>query len=59
MAIAADIEAQVSLMGPRFQFQFLRASEALTAIAAQPSTALRAWPLGRAPRTMTPHPSSP
>ena len=36
MAIAADIEAQVSLMGPRFQFQFLRASEALTAIAAQP-----------------------
>jgi hypothetical protein len=34
-AIAADIEAQVSLLGPRFQLQFLRASEALTAILAQ------------------------
>jgi hypothetical protein len=32
-AITADIEDQVSLLGPRFQF--LKASEALTAILAQ------------------------
>ena len=27
-AIAADLEAQVALLGPRFQLRFLRASEA-------------------------------
>jgi hypothetical protein len=34
-AIAADIEQQVALLGPRFQLRFLRASQALTAILAQ------------------------
>jgi hypothetical protein len=34
-AIPADIEDQVSLLGPRFALQFLKASEALTAILAQ------------------------
>jgi len=33
--IAADIEAQVSLLGPRFQLQFLHAFEALSAILAK------------------------
>ena len=34
-AITADIEGQISSLGPQFACQFLRASEALTAIHAQ------------------------
>ena len=34
-AITADFEGEVSLLGPRFAAQFLRATEPLTAILAQ------------------------